>query len=183
MPLCVYSKRCVQTRQAQALLLSLLFSAAILLTLPDYGISHDEPIYMEASRSIRHWPSLDLQDMLNRGSIEQHWKTVPFQNVHPSGVKWLYVIDQPTVLWEKDPYIQGRLFDDPRSPAVVESVARSAEKSPATAAMRVDLAAGFLALLALDLHNPARHPPYELSCYNSSVGGLGGAYRGCYETT
>jgi 4-amino-4-deoxy-L-arabinose transferase-like glycosyltransferase len=110
MPLFIYSKRVFQTRQVQALLLFFLFSAPVLLTLPDYGVSYDEPIYLEASRSIRHWLSLDLQDMLSRSSIEAHWKTDPVRNVHPSGVKWLYLIAQATVFWEKDPYIQNRLF-------------------------------------------------------------------------
>jgi hypothetical protein len=110
MSLSAYSERVFQTRQAQALLVFLLFSAPVLFTLPDYGITHDEPIYMEASRSIRQWLSLDLRTMLSRESIEEHWKTDPLRNVHPSGVKWLYLIAQGTVFWEKDPYTQNRMF-------------------------------------------------------------------------
>lgn len=110
MPLFAYSNRVFQIRQVQALLLFLLFSTPVLLTLPDYGITHDEPIYMEASRSIRQWLSLDLRTMLSRESIEEHWKTDPVRNVHPSGVKWLYLIAQATVCWEKDPYLQNRVF-------------------------------------------------------------------------
>ncbi len=110
MPLSSYPKKYFEARPVQALLLFLLFSAPILFTLSDYGITQDEPIYMEASRSIRQWLSLDLRNMLSRESIEEHWKTDPLRNVHPSGVKWLYLIAQGTVFWEKDPYTQNRLF-------------------------------------------------------------------------
>jgi len=110
MPLSTCSKKAFGTRPVQALLLFLLFSAPILLTLSDYGITHDEPIYMEASRHLRQWLSLDLRTMFSKESIEQHWKTDPLRNVHPSGVKWLYVIAQGIVFWEKDPYVQNRLL-------------------------------------------------------------------------
>jgi 4-amino-4-deoxy-L-arabinose transferase-like glycosyltransferase len=110
MPLSSYPKKYFEARPVQALLLFLLFSAPILFTLSDYGITHDEPIYMEASRSIRQWLSLDLRTMLSRESIEEHWKTDPLRNVHPSGVKWLYVVAQGTVFWEEDPYTQNRMF-------------------------------------------------------------------------
>jgi 4-amino-4-deoxy-L-arabinose transferase-like glycosyltransferase len=94
----------------QGVLLFLLCSTPLLLTLRDYGITHDEPIYMEASRSIRQWLCLDLRTMFSQESIQEHWKTDPVRNVHPSGVKWLYIIAQGAVFWEKDPYIQNRLF-------------------------------------------------------------------------
>jgi hypothetical protein len=110
MILATCSKKIFEDRKVQTLLLFLLFSAPILFTLPDYGITHDEPIYMEASRSIRQWLSLDLQNMFTRESIEEHWETDPARNVHPSGVKWLYLVAQGTVFWEKDPYLQNRLF-------------------------------------------------------------------------
>ena len=110
MPLYAYSKKVVEARWVQTLVLFLLFSAPILYTLHDYGITHDEPIYMEASRHVRQWLSLDLPNMFSQASIEEHWKTDPVRNVHPSGVKWLYIIAQGTVFWEKDPYIQNRMF-------------------------------------------------------------------------
>jgi hypothetical protein len=110
MPLFPSSKKVFEGRKVQTLFLFLLFSAPILFTLPDYGITYDEPIYMEASRSIRRWLSLDVRNMLNQEAIENHWKIDPLRNVHPSGVKWLYIIAQGTVFWEKDPYIQNRLF-------------------------------------------------------------------------
>jgi len=62
-------------------------------------------------------------------------------------------------------------------------VMRSPRKSIGTLALRLSLAAGSLTLFALDLNNPARQPPYELSYYNSSVGGLAGAHQRGYETT
>ena len=71
MSLSTYSKRVLETHQIQALLLFLVFSAPILFTLPDYGVTHDEPIYMEASRNVRQWLSLDLRNMLSQESIEQ----------------------------------------------------------------------------------------------------------------
>jgi 4-amino-4-deoxy-L-arabinose transferase-like glycosyltransferase len=110
MPLATYLKKAFEARTVQAVLLFLVFSLPILSTLPDYGITHDEPIYMEASRNVREWLSLDLRNMLSKDSIEQHWKTDPLRNVHPSGVKWLYVIAQDIVFWEKDPYLQNRLL-------------------------------------------------------------------------
>jgi 4-amino-4-deoxy-L-arabinose transferase-like glycosyltransferase len=110
MTLAAYSRKIFQDRKVQTLLLFLLFSAPILFTLPDYGITYDEPIYMEASRSIRQWLSLDLGTMFTRESIEEHWKTDLARNVHPSGVKWLYLFAQGTLFWEKDPYLQNRLF-------------------------------------------------------------------------
>jgi 4-amino-4-deoxy-L-arabinose transferase-like glycosyltransferase len=110
MPLFPSTKKVFEGRKVQTLFLFLLFSAPILFTLPDYGITYDEPIYMEASRSIRQWLSLDLRNMFSQEAIEEYWKTDPLRNVHPSGVKWLYIIAQGTVFWEKDPYIQNRLF-------------------------------------------------------------------------
>jgi hypothetical protein len=70
MPLSAYSKKAFEARPVQALFLFLLFSAPILFTLPDYGITHDEPIYMEASRSVQQWLSLDLRNMFSEESIE-----------------------------------------------------------------------------------------------------------------
>lgn len=110
MSLLVYIKRVFQNRQVQALILFLLFSVPVLFTLPDYGITHDEPIYMEASRGIRQWLFLDWKDMFSPESIEADWKTDLHRNVHPSGVKWLYIIAQAAIFWEKDPYTQNRVF-------------------------------------------------------------------------
>jgi 4-amino-4-deoxy-L-arabinose transferase-like glycosyltransferase len=62
-------------------------------------------------------------------------------------------------------------------------IARSPGKSLVPVALRVGLAVVSLALFALDVQNPARKPPYELSYYNSSVGGLAGAHQRGYETT
>lgn len=40
-----------------------------------------------------------------------------------------------------------------------------------------------LVIFAMDFHNPARVPPFELSYYNSLVGELSGAHKQGYETT
>ena len=92
-------------------LLFLFFSIPLFLTLPDYGITFDEPIYMEATRNVRTWLSLDWPNLLNRETIDQYWKTDSLRNVHPSGVKWLYLAAQKIIFWEKDPYTQNRLFN------------------------------------------------------------------------
>jgi len=92
-------------------LLFFLFSVPLFLTLPDYGITQDEPIYMEATRNVRPWLALGWRDRLDRETIEHYWKTDPLRNVHPSGLKWLYLVAQKTVFWEKDPYTQNRLFN------------------------------------------------------------------------
>ena len=62
-------------------------------------------------------------------------------------------------------------------------VVHSSRKSLAKLALRLGLAAGSLSLFALDIHNPARQPPYELSYYNSSAGGLSGTHQRGYEST
>jgi hypothetical protein len=62
-------------------------------------------------------------------------------------------------------------------------ITRSPGKPLSAVPLRLGLAAVCLALLALDLHSPARKPPYELSYYNRSVGGLAGAFQRGYETT
>ena len=40
-----------------------------------------------------------------------------------------------------------------------------------------------LYILAIDIHNPSRVPPFELSYYNSLIGELRGAQKKGYETT
>jgi len=54
---------------------------------------------------------------------------------------------------------------------------------PIKAVARWITAAATMALFAVDLHNPARYPPFELSYYNRIVGGLSGAHQSGYETT
>ena len=69
-------------------------------TLTDYGITSDEPIYMEAAWNIEKWLSLKPNKIFNQNEIDRYWKTDPIRNVHPSGVKWLYLTAQKSIFWE-----------------------------------------------------------------------------------
>lgn len=92
---------------------ALLFAAVALAALPtcsDYGITWDEPIYLEATRHVRTWLSLPMSDRLNAAAINRFWRTDPQRNVHPSGVKWLYLAAQRIAFWEPDPYMQNRVL-------------------------------------------------------------------------
>lgn len=92
-------------------LLLLLTFIPVMLTISDYGVTFDEPIYMEASWHIQKWLSLDSREMFNPIVIDCHWKTDPGRNVHPSGLKWLYIAAQKSIFWEKDPYLQNRTLN------------------------------------------------------------------------
>ena len=83
----------------------------IYLTLPDYGITLDEPIYMEAAWKIGDWLSSKPQKIFNKVEIDKYWKTDPYRNVHPSGVKWLYLIAQKAIFWVENPYRQNAIFN------------------------------------------------------------------------
>lgn len=79
------------------------------LTIPHYGITWDEPIYAEATSHVERWLETGTAG-LTCGRIEAAWKTDPMHNVHPSGLKWLYVAAHKVVFWEHDPYRQTRVF-------------------------------------------------------------------------
>jgi hypothetical protein len=96
---------------AEGALLFLFFFIPLFVTLPDYGITYDEPIYMEAARNVQTWLSLNWRDLVDQKNIDLYWKTDPLRNVHPSGVKWLYLAAQKTVFWGKDLYFRNRLFN------------------------------------------------------------------------
>lgn len=83
---------------------------AIVITIPDYGLTWDEPIYMEASARIRQWLDLPAAERFHADSIRQYWQTDLRRNVHPSGVKWLYLAAAAVIFWEDDPYEQNRIF-------------------------------------------------------------------------
>lgn len=83
----------------------------IMATLSDYGTTLDEPIYQEAAWSIKKWLSLGPEKIFDRHEIDSFWKTDPARNVHPSGVKWLYLIAQKTIFWENDPYRQNAVLN------------------------------------------------------------------------
>lgn len=92
---------------------AILFAAVALSALPtcsNYGITWDEPIYLEATRQVRTWLSLPVSDQFNTTAIDRFWRTDPQRNVHPAGVKWLYLAAQHVVFWEPDPYIQNRVL-------------------------------------------------------------------------
>ncbi len=106
-----YLLNITRSESIRSLILLLLICLPLLATLSDYGITSDEPIYMEAAWNIKKWLSLDLQKMFNRNEIDRYWKTDQRRNVHPSGVKWLYLIAQKTIFWEKDPYRQNGVLN------------------------------------------------------------------------
>lgn len=90
--------------------LIVLICLPVMATLSDYGITFDEPIYMEAAWNINKWLSLGWSEIFNPEEINRYWKTDPGRNVHPSAVKWLYLAAQKIIFWENDPYIQNRVL-------------------------------------------------------------------------
>lgn len=80
-------------------------------TLSDYGITCDEPIYMEATLHIKKWLSLGIEERMDPDEINRYWKTDPKRNVHPAGLKWFYIIAQKIIFWEKDAYRQNGLLN------------------------------------------------------------------------
>ena len=77
-------------------------------TLPDYGITSDEPTYQEAAWNIKKWLDLDNRKKFDPEEIDKYWKTDPTCNVHPSGVKWLYLAAQKIIFWEHDASIDDQ---------------------------------------------------------------------------
>lgn len=88
----------------------LLITLPLLFTLPQYGVTFDEPIYVEAAENVKKWLALPKGQFFDSEVIAQYWKTDPKRNVHPSGVKWLYVLAWKIIFWEKDPYLQNRIL-------------------------------------------------------------------------
>jgi len=80
-------------------------------TLYDYGVTSDEPIYMEAAWNIQKWLTLEPQKIFNQDEIDRYWKTDPKRNIHPSGLKWFYLLAQKITFWEKDPYRQNGVLN------------------------------------------------------------------------
>jgi hypothetical protein len=48
--------------------------------------------------------------MFNPQQIDALWKCDSLRNIHPSGLKWLYLAAQSAVFWEADPFVQNRLL-------------------------------------------------------------------------
>lgn len=105
-PKLIFSRRYIQG----TLLFSLLFFP-LYFTMKDYGISSDEPIYMEATYQVKKWLQTGPENWFNKERIEQHWKNDLLRNVHPSGLKWLYLLAQKVVFWEKDNYHQDDILN------------------------------------------------------------------------
>jgi len=82
-------------------------SIPTLWTVADYGIVYDEPIYMEDSWRVLSWAKLPREQMFSRTELERAW-TAPSLNVHPAGIKWLYVAAQTMLSHAKNPYISCR---------------------------------------------------------------------------
>lgn len=104
----------IHTLWSKASTFVVLFAIAFIpvtLTLPDYGVTFDEPIYMEAAWNAQKWLSIESSKLFDRVVIDSYWKTDPLRNVHPSGLKWLYLGAQKSIFWEKDPYMQSRVLN------------------------------------------------------------------------
>ena len=96
---------------SKIILLFLTVFMPLYMTLTDYGVTSDEPIYQEAATEIKKWLEIPFQEMINKSSIEKYWKTDPARNVHPSGTKLLYIIAQKLIFWEKNYYRQNAIFN------------------------------------------------------------------------
>ncbi len=86
-----------------------LLSIPALWTVTDYGIVYDEPIYMEDSWRVLAWAKLPREQMFSQTELEKAW-AAPSLNVHPAGIKWLYIAAQTVVSNAKNPYIPCRLL-------------------------------------------------------------------------
>jgi hypothetical protein len=84
--------------------------ALLAVTLSAYGITWDEPIYQHAAVEIKTWLGLPFSGMLDPKQIDQHWRCDPLRNIHPSGLKWIYLAAQTAIPWEPDPFVQNRLL-------------------------------------------------------------------------
>ena len=82
-----------------------------MITLADYGVTFDEPIYMEAAWNVKEWLSLKPHEMFGQKEIDYYWKTDPERNIHPSTLKWLLVAAQKIIFWESDSYRKSRVLN------------------------------------------------------------------------
>lgn len=83
--------------------------AAVLATGPDYGLSWDEPTYMNAARGVERWLARPLQEMFRAPVIAADWNFEPV-NVHPAGLRWLYVAGLRALPFSADPFARVRAF-------------------------------------------------------------------------
>ena len=99
------------SKSLHGIILFLLITLPLLLTLPRYGVTFDEPIYLEAARNVQKWMGLPGGRFFDPETIARYWKTDPLRNVHPSGLKWIYLIAGKIIFWENDPYLQNRILN------------------------------------------------------------------------
>ena len=55
--------------------------------------------------------NIETDEKLDPKIIDHYWKTDPKRNVHPSGVKWLYLVAQKIIFWKDDPYEQNSILN------------------------------------------------------------------------
>lgn len=79
-------------------------------TLHDYGITWDEPVYEEAGRQAAVWLKAGPSAWFDGARTRECWNALPGRNIHPSGLKWLYLSSRVVIFWESDPYRQNRTW-------------------------------------------------------------------------
>lgn len=92
-------------------LLVLLIFLPALLTLGDYGVTWDEPIYQAAADEIWQWFREAPGSLLDEEAIRRRWDTDPARNVHPSGVKLLYAAAGALFPGIDDPFTRNRILN------------------------------------------------------------------------
>ena len=95
------------TRLFHWALLSLAIFLPGWLTLPEYGVTYDEPIYIEDSFRVREWLHRPIAEIFSPEQVARAWRA-PSRNVHPAAIIWLDTLAQEWVFWEDDPYLQSR---------------------------------------------------------------------------
>ncbi|MFC1579322.1 hypothetical protein ACFL4N_00245 [Thermodesulfobacteriota bacterium] len=98
------------SKSLHSIILFLFIALPLFFTLPQYGVTFDEPIYLEAAGNVQKWLALPGGQLFNPDTIAHYWQTDPVRNVHPSGVKWLYLIAQKFPLWQGNPFLQNRIL-------------------------------------------------------------------------
>ncbi len=83
--------------------------AAVLATASGYGLSWDEPTYLSAARGVERWLARPLAEMLQPAVIAADWGCEPV-NVHPAGLRWLYVAGLKALPLSADPFVRVRAF-------------------------------------------------------------------------
>ncbi len=101
------AKQIISKEYGLLLLLLIIQIVLLVITVPEYGVTFDEPIYLTAAEEVRQWTALSLDKAFQAKEIEKHWGA-DRRDVHPSGMKWLYLLAQSTIFWQDDPFYQSR---------------------------------------------------------------------------